>query len=414
MIVQKKAEKNKEKSSSSTMMVGEEGQGAEEELYNLMRGHTTLMVTEDQEPEESDDSEDGSVQENKEEENKGQSSSVVPDARSLYDLVTGRDPGRSDGEESSSVEQEWGQANDPLLSNPNFAPTPWRRFEWGNETEAQGPEPEPISWGRGRPRRSSSPSDSSSSSRSHSPDQHESLSSPFKQKSTQINDEDDSESEEIDEEESTSERENEGVPPKEKDDSDDSDSDEGTIGQIFKEIRNGIFNPNKRRKRFEGQRRNERVVTTSSPYLEEDRDVATRGDCVMNTTEALHRLTRDGRYNWDKEDEWIIIKVPKKANGKIFYVDYCDGDSEDEFHWLEGPYRQQLTTVEDLVNIRREQPRKARRRRGLTEFRDDWEEDCKNPHGIELMSPNLNKDLERMKPEAALTKILKEKFHTPH
>ncbi len=76
-------------------------------------------------------------------------------------------------EASSSAEQEWGRENGPIVPNPNFAPTPWRRFEWGNEEEAQGPEPEPTSWGRSRltrsPRRGEPPSPSSS--RSHSPDQ---------------------------------------------------------------------------------------------------------------------------------------------------------------------------------------------------------------------------------------------------
>jgi hypothetical protein len=68
---------------------------------------------------------------------------------------------------SSSAEPEWGHETGPLVPDKNFARTPWRRFEWGNETDVQGPEPEPTSWGRSRYRSSSS----SSSSRSHSPDQ---------------------------------------------------------------------------------------------------------------------------------------------------------------------------------------------------------------------------------------------------
>jgi hypothetical protein len=112
----------------------------------------------------------------------------------------------------------------------------------------------------------------------------------------------------------------------------------------------------------------------------------TRGSCVLGTTEALYRLTQHEQVEWDERDEWMIIKVPKKAKGKFFFVDYCDGDSEDEFHWLEGPYLRQQTTVEDLVNLRRAQPRSSRRRRGLTEFRWVPNEDDRDPHGLQLPS----------------------------
>ncbi len=48
MIVQKKGADKKEQSSSSSMMVGNrEGQEVEDEPYNLIRGATSLMVTED-------------------------------------------------------------------------------------------------------------------------------------------------------------------------------------------------------------------------------------------------------------------------------------------------------------------------------------------------------------------------------
>jgi hypothetical protein len=56
---------------------------------------------------------------------------------------------------------EWGQSYGPLVPDSNFAPTQWRRFEWGESGNIQGPESEPTSWGRGRPKRS--PSSSSSS-----------------------------------------------------------------------------------------------------------------------------------------------------------------------------------------------------------------------------------------------------------
>ena len=74
----------------------------------------------------------------------------------------------------------------------------------------------------------------------------------------------------------------------------------------------------------------------------------------MSTTEALYRLTRNDRDNWDEDDEWFIIKVPKS------FVDYCDGDAEDEFHWLEGPYSPNNLTVEDLLDRRRSQTRTSR------------------------------------------------------
>jgi hypothetical protein len=57
--------------------------------------------------------------------------------------------------------EEWGQSHGLLLPDPNFAPTQWQRFEWGEERGVQGPEPEPTSWGRCHPKRS--PSSSSSS-----------------------------------------------------------------------------------------------------------------------------------------------------------------------------------------------------------------------------------------------------------
>ncbi len=97
----------------------------------------------------------------------------------------------------------------------------------------------------------------------------------------------------------------------------------------------------------------------------------TRDTCIMGTKEALERLTRNEKDKLDSEDEWIILKVPKKTKGKFFFADFCDGDSEDEFQWLERPYLMENFTVADLLGIRKALPRSARRRRGLTEFRDD-------------------------------------------
>ena len=65
---------------------------------------------------------------------------------------------------SPPTEQEWGSSQGSLEPDPNFAPTPWKPFQWGNNPGPQGPEEEPVAWGRSRLRRS--PSSSSSSSRS--------------------------------------------------------------------------------------------------------------------------------------------------------------------------------------------------------------------------------------------------------
>jgi hypothetical protein len=187
----------------------------------------------------------------------------------------------------------------------------------------------------------------------------------------------------------------EGEPPREEEDPDDSDSDEGTIGQIFKEIRQGAFNASKKRRRFETGRKDfwkgRKLRCPGSKDVEEEKEKPyrgvlptagyqrpacsyippTRGSCFMGTTEALGRLTKSEKDDLDSDDEWIVIKVPKKMNGKFFFADFCDGDSEDEFQRLKGPYLQTSYTVADLLEIRAVQPRSARRRKGLTEFRDD-------------------------------------------
>ncbi len=85
----------------------------------------------------------------------------------------------------------------------------------------------------------------------------------------------------------------------------------------------------------------------------------------------LGRLTKGEKDAMDSDDEWIVIKVPKKMKGKFFFADFCDGDSEDEFQWLEGPYLQKSFTVADLLKMRADQPRSARRRKGFTEFRNN-------------------------------------------
>ena len=444
LVVQKKNVKFSDKlvEGSSSMLIGrregeekEDESDVEEELYNLMRGNTSMMITANAgDSDDSDDlgesdgesvedfhgnkieddsDEESGDEEKSDDEDKFQSSSVdqgkgcpnleeslseklirlygsssqkreEPDSPKLGS--TGKAPYTSTMEQISmgkeerdrrgspppklntesashanrptSQTQEWGQGNGPLVPDPNYAPTPWRRFEWDQTMDEEGPEPEPTSWGRSRPKRSSSPSSSSSSSS----DDGDNSSWALKHQSSGKDVDDDSESEESDGEESSSEGEDEDEPPMRNKDPDDSDSDDGTIGQIFKEIRNGTFDTKKRRKRFEG----------SSSYLEEEdgRDVATREDCNVTTAEALYRLTKNERDKWDDDDEWVIIKVPKKKKN-WFYVDYCDGDTEDEFHWLEGPYLQEYLTIEDLIDRRRSQTRTSRRRRGVAEFRDD-------------------------------------------
>ena len=92
----------------------------------------------------------------------------------------------------------------------------------------------------------------------------------------------------------------------------------------------------------------------------------------MSTTEALQRLTKNERDKVDEEDDWLIIKIPKKQKLKYFMVDYCDGDQEDEFQWLEGPYLQRDWTIRDLMAQKLfPMERTVRRRQGRTEFRDD-------------------------------------------
>ena len=135
-----------------------------------------------------------------------------------------------------------------------------------------------------------------------------------------------------------------------------------------------------RRKQQEEWDYYQRPTGTSPPH--------TRGSCIMGIKEALHRLTSNDKDKSDEEDEWIVIKVPKRTQHKIFFVDYCDGDSEDELHWLEGPYLQEEISVADLLVFRRAQPRSSRRRRGLTEFRNDPEEDGKDPPWLSTAEPN--------------------------
>jgi hypothetical protein len=133
------------------MMIGQDdGKGrednsdVEEELYNLIRGHTSMMITANAEDSEDSDGSGDSEEESdddhqgEEEENDYEEESVEEDkSESAHEVI-----GSSvvPAEQSSSVEPEWGQANGPLLQDPNYAPTPWLPFEWGNALDGQGPE----------------------------------------------------------------------------------------------------------------------------------------------------------------------------------------------------------------------------------------------------------------------------------
>jgi hypothetical protein len=86
--------------------------------------------------------------------------------------------------------------------------------------------------------------------------------------------------------------------------------------------------------------------------------------------------------------------------GRSFLVDYVDGDTEDEFKWLEGPHSQKHTTIADLLDRRRSQSRKDRRRQGHTEYRCDEDLDLKDPHGKRLAAKkpkqSTNKGLSKL------------------
>jgi hypothetical protein len=103
----------------------------------------------------------------------------------------------------------------------------------------------------------------------------------------------------------------------------------------------------------------------------------TRRDCVMGVSKALNKLTKEEGDN-EEEAEWLIIKALKKGNREMFMVDYCDGDAEDEFQWLEGPHSPEHTSVADLLDRRRSQPRTERRRQGHTIRREDSDMECKS------------------------------------
>ncbi len=155
---------------------------------------------------------------------------------------------------------------------------------------------------------------------------------------------------------------------------------EEKISDMFEQINNGSFYPERRQRRCrEDLDPYDRVVEcpASIPVCdEEDNEVSyrqndamessvalptpTRGDGVVRTTEALDRLTKYEEDDLVEGDKWIVIRVPKRVKREYFLVDYCDGDEVDEFEWLEGPHLQSTVTVEDLLDRRRSMPRRER------------------------------------------------------
>ena len=428
LMVQKKGDRfaNLKNEGSSSMMVRDHGavsedkeESAETELYNLMRGNTVLMVTEDSDSD--SDSEQGANEE------VGSESSTVSEKSWAH-----TDPYEWRASLTSKTVPTWGNNTLPD-EQEQVSANEWRERSMASDRRtrdeeiARGNSPPPKLdsedfFNEGSSRKKSKPiyrnkhyiTDKVEEEMSSSVENYTTgrFNSQMNQRKKELNEgrlsphaklneesahpsskesscfwsseccrgEEETSSEEGDEEEDTSEDDEEIIIEyEEEDSSSDEESDDETISGIFDQIRNGTFDPRKKRKRFEKEgKEQERIVTTSSVHREDDADVATRGDCVMNTTEALFRLTKNEKDKWDEEDEWLIIKVPKKGK-KWFLVDYGDGDVEDEFDWLEGPYLQQSLTVGDLVERRRSQSRTTRRRRGETEFRNDEELDsCDN------------------------------------
>jgi hypothetical protein len=390
---------------SSSLMVGEssdyeeeDGENGEDELYNLMRGHTSLMITEDS----SDSGEESKEQGEDDDEGNLEISSAVPESGSSSVEPDGstsvggflpkwgnrpiKDPRDQEFADewktksetyyrrSRNERMEKGGSPPPKFHEDNLFTEGCSRKKdkstyklkgesdcWGDHQEDKDFENTVEDYTNGRLRPSKRlkeqeteemhqqestskgvgwevDSNSESDDEDNSSEDEEKIEFCTDEKEDDddysddeggtnmscdrwIKDEEspDSSKEEGGGEETSSEDDTIGEPSDDNDsvDSDnDDDRDDGTIGQIFKEIRNGTFNALKRRKRFEGQCRNERKVFMGSSYLEDDdgSDVATRGDCVMSTSEALHRLTLNKNDKLDKEDEWLIIKVP--TNGK--------------------------------------------------------------------------------------------------
>jgi hypothetical protein len=331
---------------NASMMVGghgtmseDEGESAETDLYNLMRGYTSLMITEG-----SDSSEDEGGEENEEDENE-ESSEVVPeeskttdDNQRLFGLSLPDFGSRVFNERGVPLTWTAGSVTTPettAFKEPTFAPT-WgnnpmpdsRDEEWANEWRESGirskrkARDQEISTGGSPPPklREDNLFSEGSSRKSNKPyykekeeitdedwysgnKQKERDSPPSKERRRMsdcnrtkaylvddcyvlrpkqasscvdlvdseeeakfVKDLDEYEESSSDEEEgSSSEKGDRDDSGKEENEREDSDSDDnGTIGQIFREIREGTFNADKRRKIFAGNKYNVRKVTMGS------------------------------------------------------------------------------------------------------------------------------------------------------
>jgi hypothetical protein len=177
---------------------------------------------------------------------------------------------------------------------------------------------------------------------------------------------------------------------------------EETLSSLFDEVNAGTFDAEKKRKRFEPKYEWKGEVQYNSPSEaeEEEKDMdamessssarppSTREGCLMGASEALEKLTNEKDEDHD-DSEWLIIKVSKKTKKESFMVDYCDGDSEDEYQWLEGPHDLQHNSVGDLLDRRRSQSRRNRRKQGHATLRSDQRE-IDDPNGKREADPGIS------------------------
>jgi hypothetical protein len=115
---------------------------------------------------------------------------------------------------------------------------------------------------------------------------------------------------------------------------------------------------------------------------------STRNYGRRSSAEALDWLTNNNEKE-DEDCEWLVIKVPKNSKKEFFWVDYCNGDAEDKFQWLERLHLQEHVTVSDLLERRRGQTRSSRRRQGHSKLRDENKLDDQDPHGKRETEPSL-------------------------
>ena len=469
MVVKKKGVKFEDEKDSrvSAMIVGQESKGRgqheddesdiEDTLYNLMRGHSSLMIAAD-----SDDSEDESDESENKEDEQEEAKSKEERGRETREtnvrLWGSASPRTSSPEPSYTQEElkiagpeeirvwrqppEWGSTsakaptwgNNPLPMNQDQQ---WAE-EWREKGRAQdrktrdefissGGSPPPkleeenlFSEGSSRKRmkpvyrpkeditdkkedrtwnsvedytngrivrrfvsRGVQASSSSSHLEKEEEEQRKFFTNSYEETSSDESEED------TGEDETDSEGEDrESWSSEDSDDDGKDDGPDGSISQLFGNLLHYRKQELREKKRnLEGKGRplrEEKRETSSSRYKgKDDEEEIHRGDCIMSTTEALYKLTKFEEDKYDEKDEWLIIRVPKNDK-RSFFVDFCDGDAEDEFFWMEGPYRSEHLTVEDLLDRRRSQNRSSRRRKGRTQFRDDELKDKRDKDGNRL------------------------------